>query len=68
MARKKILIAALMLTAILFSSCGSLKENTSTKRFYQAFVTRFNVYHNGNEAYKDGIDQQEKGQRTIIWT
>lgn len=63
MARKKILIAALMLTAILFSSCGSLKENTSTKRFYQAFVTRFNVYHNGNEAYKDGIDQQEKGHK-----
>ena len=45
------------------TSCGSTKENTAQTRFYQSFVTRFNVYHNGNEAYKEGKQAQEKGHK-----
>ncbi len=44
-------------------SCGSTKDNTAQSRFYQSFVTRFNVYHNGNQAYKDGVQAQEKGHK-----
>lgn len=43
------------------ASCGTTKENTARTRFWQAFLTRFNVYHNGNEAYKEGLQAQEKG-------
>ena len=37
--------------------------NTAQSRFYQSFVTRFNVYHNGHEAYKEGLDAQEKAHK-----
>ena len=37
--------------------------NTAQSRFYQAFVTRFNVYHNGHEAYKEGVSAQEKSHK-----
>lgn len=51
-------VVLLMLTA-----CGTTKVNTAQSRFYQSFVTRFNVYHNGHEAYKEGLDAQEKSHR-----
>ena len=54
------LIVALVL---LLTACGSTKVNTAQSRFYQAFVTRFNVYHNGHEAYKEGLDAQEKAHK-----
>ena len=48
---------------LLLTACGSTKTNTAQSRFYQAFVTRFNVYHNGYEAYKEGLDAQEKSHK-----
>ena len=53
----------LFLVLILLTACGSTKVNTAQSRFYQAFVTRFNVYHNGHEAYKEGLDAQEKSHK-----
>ena len=43
------------------TGCGSTKDNNARTRFWQAFVTRYNVYHNGYEAYKQGIQAQENG-------
>lgn len=54
---------AMMLVLFMLSSCGSTKVNTAQSRFYQAFVTRFNVYHNGHEAYKEGVSAQEKSHK-----
>lgn len=51
------------LTLLLLVGCGSTKVNTAQSRFYQAFVTRFNVYHNGHEAYKEGVSAQEKSHK-----
>ena len=48
---------------LLLTACGSTKVNTAQSRFYQAFVTRFNVYHNGHEAYKEGVSAQEKSHK-----
>lgn len=48
---------------LLVTACGSTKQNTAQSRFYQAFVTRFNVYHNGHEAYKEGLAAQEKSYK-----
>ena len=41
----------------------STKKNTAGSRFWQAFVTRFNVYFNGSEAYKEGILAIENGNK-----
>ena len=49
--------------ALMLTACGSTKVNTAQSRFYQAFVTRFNVYHNGYEAYKEGLAAQEKSHK-----
>ena len=51
------------LVLLMLTACGSTKVNTAQSRFYQAFVTRFNVYHNGNEAYKEGVSAQEKSHK-----
>ncbi len=53
----------LLLVLLLLTACGSTKVNTAQSRFYQAFVTRFNVYHNGHEAYKEGLSSQEKSHK-----
>ena len=54
---------AMTLVLLMLTACGSTKVNTAQSRFYQAFVTRFNVYHNGNEAYKEGVSAQEKSHK-----
>ena len=53
----------ILLVLLMLSACGSTKVNTAQSRFYQAFVTRFNVYHNGHEAYKEGVSAQEKSHK-----
>ena len=61
--RNFIYVIASSLTLFLLTACGSTKVNTAQSRFYQAFVTRFNVYHNGHEAYKEGLSAQEKSHK-----
>ena len=41
----------------------STSRNTAASRSYQAMVTRYNVYFNGNEAYKKGYESQEKAKK-----
>ena len=49
---------------LLMATAGcSTSHNTLLSRYYQATVTRYNVYFNGNEAYKKGYDAQEKGKK-----
>ena len=40
-----------LLIILLLTGC-STKKNTKGSRFYHAMTTRYNVYFNGNEAYK----------------
>ena len=49
--RKPCSYILLLLLASLCLSC-STKKNTKATRFYHGLTTRFNVYFNGNEAYK----------------
>lgn len=46
---------------LLTVGCSSTKDNNAGTRFWQAFVTRYNVYHNGHMAYKEGLRAQENG-------
>ena len=42
--------------------CGcSTKKNTAGTRFWHSFTARYNTYFNGNEAYKTGLSEKEKG-------
>ena len=41
----------------------STRKNSAGSRFYHAMTTRYNVYHNGIEAFNAGIEAQEKGNK-----
>lgn len=51
------LLGALFL--VLLSAC-SAKKNTAASRNYQAFLTRYNVYYNGIEHYKETLGSMER--------
>ncbi len=52
------LILPLLLIGLL-GSC-SAKKNTAATRKYQAFITRYNIYYNGDEHYKETLKEMEK--------
>ena len=62
MKRLPIYIALTLLVVAAFSGC-STKKNTASSRFWQSFVTRYNVYYNGSEAYKEGCLAKEQGNK-----
>lgn len=45
--------------AVLLTGC-STKKNTPASRNWHAFTTRYNVYFNGSEHYKETLDAMEK--------
>lgn len=60
------------LAAIFFLPSCSTRKNTAASRFYQAFTTRYNVYFNGSEHYKEQIkaleNDYEDDYTTILFT
>ena len=57
------LFALLLLPLIAVVTGCSTSRNTAMSRSYQALVTKYNVYFNGNEAYKKGYEAQEKAKQ-----
>ena len=53
---------ALLVAVALLTAC-STKKNTAATRWWQAFTTRYNVYFNGHEAYKEGYLAKEEGNK-----
>ncbi len=53
-----LLVAGLLCVFILAAGC-STKKNTATSRNWQAFTTRYNVYFNGSEHYKEQLKEME---------
>lgn len=49
-----------MFAILLLAGCGT-KKNTAMSRNWQAFNTRYNVYFNGNEHYKETLKSMEDG-------
>lgn len=47
-------------TLLTLAAC-STKVNTAGSRFWQKFNTKYNVFYNGKEAYKEGMQAKEKG-------
>lgn len=53
------LMVALCVLMMLPIGC-SLKKNTAATRNYTAFITRYNIYFNGNEHYRTTLAKMEK--------
>ena len=56
-------VYTMLLPLILAVTGCSTSRNTAMSRSYQALVTKYNVYFNGNEAYKRGYQAQEKAKK-----
>ena len=44
---------------VCLTSC-SLKKNTASTRNYTAFITKYNIYYNGDTHYKETLSEMEK--------
>lgn len=60
--KRSLLVVSFLFCISLLIGC-STRRNTAGKRFYQALTTKFNVYYNGNEAYKAGCLALEEGNK-----
>lgn len=63
MTRTRTAIYFLLLPLMAVVTGCSTSRNTAASRQYQALVTKYNVYFNGNEAYKKGYEAQEKAKK-----
>ena len=59
MQTERVKIVLMVLMCLVAGSC-SLKKNTTATRKWRAFTTRYNIYFNGNEAYKEALANFEK--------
>lgn len=55
---KVIAIALPLILTVAVTSCSPKKNNAATRN-YQAFITRYNIYFNGDEHYKQTLKQME---------
>lgn len=55
--RHRLLIAALCVAAVT-AGCAS-RKNTAANRNYQAFITRYNIYYNGDTHYRETLAEME---------
>lgn len=56
---KAIMFIGIIVFTTAFSGC-SLKKNTAATRQYTAFITRYNIYFNGDEHYKETLAKMER--------
>ena len=55
----RVWVCCMIAAAVTLSSC-SPKKNTAASRNYQAFLTRYNIYFNGDEHFKETLKEMEK--------
>jgi len=48
---------------LLFLTDCSVEKNTGTTRFYHGLTSRFNIYFNGYESFKEGVLKIDKGYK-----
>ena len=54
------LILAVAAIALALASCSPRKNNAATRK-YQAFITRYNIYFNGDTHFKETLKAMEEG-------
>lgn len=53
------LLVAVAVVVSALSSCSPKKNNAATRK-YQAFITRYNIYYNGDTHYKETLKEMEE--------
>lgn len=51
---------AVLMTVGALVSCNARKKNTAAARQYTAFITRYNIYYNGDRHYVETLEDMEK--------
>ena len=54
------LVIALLTAVVALLTACSPKKNTAASRNYQAFITRYNVYFNGDQHYRETLAEMER--------
>ena len=54
-----LLVAVVAVAAAAALGACSLKKNTAASRRYTEFITRYNIYFNGDEHYKETVKKME---------
>jgi len=49
--------------AVFFLAGCSAEKNTGSSRFYHALISKYNIYFNGNESYKKGVEKVRAANR-----
>ena len=57
--RRAALWAAAIAVVGMFAACSTKKNNAATRN-YQAFITRYNIYYNGDTHYKETLADMER--------
>ena len=52
-----------LFTFLLFAASCSTKKNTMQTRFWHSFNARYNTYFNGSQAFIDGCEEKETGNK-----
>ena len=65
MARRRSIRTIIAAVAVLVAvgalvSCNARKKNTAAARQYTAFITRYNIYYNGDRHYVETLEEMEK--------
>lgn len=55
-------LAATVSVILLLTGC-SVEKNTASSRFYHSLISKYNIYFNGNEAYKKGVAKVKAANR-----
>lgn len=57
---KYVMLTLLAASSLMLQSCNAQKKNTAAARQYTAFITRYNIYYNGDTHYKETLAELEK--------
>lgn len=55
-------ITGLLLAMMVLAAC-STKKNTSGSRFYHSFASRFNIMYNGQKAFNEALESQQRAHQ-----
>ena len=56
----KICLPAVLLCALVAMASCSTRKNTAASRNYNAFITRYNIYYNGDTHFKETLQKMEQ--------
>ncbi|MDX9904498.1 MAG: tetratricopeptide repeat protein, partial [Bacteroidales bacterium] len=54
--------AVIILLTLTLAGC-SVEKNTGTSRFYHSLISKYNIWFNGNEAYRAGLEKIKTSHR-----